>query len=141
MEYFIGALAMLLCAAIIYPTLMFNYNKAKKVSLQYRQSYNFEIISPWVWIAKPQKELVTQSTKHAEENSTRVVLSNNKAYWIINNQLLEADIVDGKVDGNTTKRVDTMSLNDVELNNLSFIVEKLTEGKDNESADPRDEGL
>jgi hypothetical protein len=141
MEYFIGALATLLCAAVIYPVLNFNHQKVKNISLHYRQSYNFEIVSPWAWISRPRKELDTQSTRYAEEHSTRVVLSNDKAYWIINNQLLEADIIDGKVDGNTTKRVDTMALNDVELNNLSFIVEKLTEGKTNEGVDPRDKDL
>jgi hypothetical protein len=141
MDYFIGALATLLCIAMIYPVLQFNHNKVKKIQLYYRQSYNFDIVAPWAWISRPQKELKSQSVNYSEQNSTRVVISNDKAYWIVNNQLLEAEVIEGKVDGNTTKRVDTMALNDVELNNLSFIVEKLTEGKTNEGIDPRDENL
>lgn len=138
MEYFIGALATLLCVAVVYPVLSVNYKKAKDIKVYYRQSYNFSIIAPWAWIGGPRKELNTQSSSWSEKHSTRVVFSNNKAYWIINNELLQADVIEGKVDGESTKRVDTMALNDVELKNLSFIVEKLTEGKANESADPRD---
>lgn len=139
MDYFIGAITTLLCILAVYPFVRAQVNKINKINVQYRQSYNFSLVQPWASISKPQKELVTQATKHHDANSTRVVISNDKAYWIFNNQLLSAEVVDGKVDGNTTQKVDTMALNDVELNNLAFIVDKLTEGTQHESSDSRDE--
>lgn len=139
MDYFIGALTTLLCCLAVYPFVRAQIAKINKINVQYRQSYNFSLVQPWASINTPRKELVTQATKHHDANSTRVVISNHKAYWISNNQLLSAEVIDGKVDGNTTQKVDTMVLNDVELNNLAFIVEKLTEGTQNESSDSRDE--
>lgn len=139
MDYFIGSITTLLCVLAVYPVVRAQLNKINKINVQYRQSYNFSLVQPWASINKPMKELVTQATKHHDANSTRVVISNDKAYWIFNNQLLSADVVDGKVDGNTTQKVDTMTLDEVELDSLAFIVDKLTEGTQHESSDSRDE--
>lgn len=141
MDYFIGAMTTLLCVLAVYPFVRAQINKINKINVQYRQSYNFSLIQPWASISRPRKELITQATKHHDANSTRVVISNDKAYWIFNNQLLSAEVIDGKVDGNTTQKVDTMALNEVELDGLAFIVDKLTEGTQNESSDSRDKDL
>jgi hypothetical protein len=55
------------------------------------------------------------------------------AYWIENDGLHEAVLQDGGVDMETKKKVDIMSMNDVELKKMIFVVEKLTEGKINDS--------
>jgi hypothetical protein len=49
-------------------------------------------------------------------------------YWIVNNTFYVADIVDGNVEENTTRLVDTMTMDKVQLDKIMFIVEKLREG-------------
>ena len=73
------------------------------------------------------KNKPTQSSDYAKKNSIKVMFIQDKAYWIKDNQLYTADVVNGEVDKFTTKEVDTMTMNDVELKNTMFIVEKLTE--------------
>lgn len=138
MEYLLGSLVTLLASSIVYRYVSSQKEYQSRINVQYRQSYNFSLIQPWASLAMPRKDLITQSTKFSDKNSTRVVISNDTAYWIFNNQLLQADVIDGKVDGNTTQTVDTMGLDAVELDNLAFIVDKLTEGKNDEGSNPRD---
>jgi hypothetical protein len=40
----------------------------------------------------------------------KVMVVSNKAYWIKNNALYVADVVEGEVQKETTKEVDTMSM-------------------------------
>lgn len=74
----------------------------------------------------------TQSRKIIEKTQTRIIFSEDKAYWIKNNTFLQADLVDGIVDESTTKVVDTMTMDKVELDKMIFIVQKLTEGISND---------
>lgn len=138
MEYVLGSLVTLICIAAVYPFIRSQVRSTKKINIHYTQSRNFSLVQPWASINRPYKELVTQSTRHHDKTSTRVVISNDKAYWIFNNELLQADVIDGKVDGNTTEKVDTMGMDNVQLDNLVFIVDKLTEGKSNEDPSTRD---
>jgi hypothetical protein len=80
--------------------------------------------------------LATQSRKILEKNQIRIIFSENRAYWIKNNMFLQADLVDGEVDDSTTKVVDTMTMDKVELDKMIFIVQKLTEGITNDGGNP-----
>jgi hypothetical protein len=60
---------------------------------------------------------------------TRVVFVENQAYWIKNNTLFVADMEDDMVDEATTREVDTMAMDKVQLEKVIYIVEALTEGK------------
>lgn len=80
------------------------------------------------------KPFVSQATKHLDSKHLRVFIDFDKAYWIKNNRLYSADVIDGIIIQETEKEVDTMTVNKVELNKLTFIVEKLTEGLDNDSS-------
>ena len=60
---------------------------------------------------------------------TRVVFVENQAYWIKNNTLFVADMDEGMVDEDTTREVDTMGMNKVQLEKVIHIVDALTEGK------------
>jgi hypothetical protein len=61
---------------------------------------------------------------------TRVVFLENQAYWIKNNTLFVADMEEGFVDEQTTREVDTMGMDRVQLEKVIHIVEALTEGKE-----------
>lgn len=134
MEYFIGSIATLI--AFISLSRLFNhYNllEKPKYTIKYSQSYIHEMLGPGLIMTLAPEVRVTQSRKHLETMQTRVVFVNNKAYWISNNTFLEADVVDGVVQQETQRAVDTMSLDKVQLDEMSFIVAKLTEGTTNDS--------
>ena len=97
----------------------------------YRQSHIFEVaMAPY--LVPSQFSKITQSTEHDLKNKIRVVFTDNRAYWIKNNTLYQADLVNGQVDDSTTKVVDTMTMDRVELDKMILIVQKLTEGMQND---------
>ena len=73
--------------------------------------------------------MITQATRHHDTTALRVVIREDLAYWIQNDTLYMADVTEQGVDGNSTRKVDTMALDTVELTNMILIVDKLTEGK------------
>ena len=55
------------------------------------------------------------------------------AYWVKDNIFYEASITNSGVDSATTKVVDTIGMDSVELDKMLFIMDKLREGLDNDS--------
>lgn len=103
--------------------------KRSPIKLQFGQSTKFEL-TKYSYLPAYVKQLrVTQSYKHRENNQTKVMVVNNKAYWIQDGGLHAADIVDGVLDQNSTKRVDTMTMDDVELKQIIYVIDQLNEGK------------
>jgi hypothetical protein len=75
----------------------------------------------------------TQSKNHSKNNTMRVLFVSDKAYWIKDNGFYTADVIDGMVDEESTTMVDIMTMSGVQLKEMSFIVDKLTEGIDDEN--------
>lgn len=132
MEYLFGTIATLLTLLFLRHSLREDkLPKIKKIS--YRQSNVFEIVRPYVDFGLgPIVVRETQAIRHEKESSLRVLFIENRAYWIKDNSLLVSEVIDGQIDGENAKIVDTMSLNKVELEQIVFIVEKLTEGTKND---------
>jgi TRAP-type mannitol/chloroaromatic compound transport system permease small subunit len=106
----------------------------KNFKIKYTQSHIFELMPLEIHLAANRKqERTSQSTEHFKKSISRVVFYENSAYWIAKNGLVRADIVDGVVRDETTKIVDTIGMDKVQLNNIEFIVEKLTEGNENDN--------
>jgi hypothetical protein len=137
MEYFLGSLITLLIMSY------FGRRSAKMLStpikkIKYSQSYIDSLISQKIleeFLPKPQKK--TQSLQHSKKSEIRVIVIEGEAYWIVEQTLYVAKLVDGVVDDETTKRVDTMTMDTVQLEKTQFIVQKLTEGRGNDSGYPR----
>lgn len=136
MEYLIGSVTTLaICLSVYYFAV-----KAKKevstIRLFRTQSTFYELLGPVFAISSffydNQSMPETQATRYVEKNTTKVLFTESKAYWISNNCFYQADIIDGEVDQNEATPVDIMALDDVQLKEMSFIVEKLTEGSNNE---------
>lgn len=70
----------------------------------------------------------TQSTDYVSKHSVKAIVVDDSMYWIANNAFYVADIVDGNVEENTTRLVDTMTMDKVQLDKMMFIVDKLREG-------------
>ena len=52
----------------------------------------------------------------------------NQAYWIKDNVFYTADMaMNGNVDKDTTRTVDTMTMNKVQLDKMMFIIDRLRE--------------
>ncbi len=68
----------------------------------------------------------------------RIAILDGTAYWISNNSVMMASIDEnGFVDKESAKPIDTMGMDRVELDKLSFIVERLTEGNNDDSGNTR----
>lgn len=74
----------------------------------------------------------TQATEYEDKMHVKVVLTDRQAYWIRNNTLFVAEQTDGIIEKETTRPVDTMSMDKVELDKTAIIVQALTEGGEND---------
>jgi hypothetical protein len=138
MDFILGAALSMLCTFVTYKFLM-PYVKNRKVELFYRQSDVFETIKPALPILNELREIPeTQASKYFDSKYTvKVMMFENQAYWIKDNSVFVADIVDGNVDKSGAKVIDTMAMDKVQLDRLSFIVETLTKGRSNDSGNSR----
>lgn len=71
-----------------------------------------------------------------QETSIRFLTMEGKAYWIQDSKVYVSELIDGdlsSINESSTKVVDMMALDKVELDKMVFIVETLTEGLANDS--------
>ena len=78
-----------------------------------------------------------QSTVYDSKVNIKVIIMDEQAYWIKDNVFYTADMDGDYVDKDTTRRVDTMAMNTVQLDKMMFIVDKLREGNLNDSGGTR----
>jgi putative cell wall-binding protein len=129
MEYILGAIITL--GTVAFVSNRFNKSKAMKVSVnvRYSQSRAFELMKPLnifsQMLEMAQNPMITQTTKHNDSMHVKVVIADNEAYWISNNKFYVADVRDKMVVQESTREVDTMAMDDVELKKISEIVEIL----------------
>jgi len=126
MDYIIGFLSALIFMYAIVKIqdrydILFERLKLVKSS----QSRNHELINKH--IALKNKKPSRQSTNHEQNTNIRVIVMDNQAYWIKDNVFYTADILRGNVDKETTRRVDTMTMDKVQLDKMIFIIDKLKE--------------
>lgn len=108
----------------------------------YTQSHVHSLVSSKIAsLIMPPEPPKTQSRDLLSKNQIRVVFADNQAYWIKDSIFYQADVINGEIDNSTTKIVDTMAMDKVELDKMFFIVQKLTEGKQNDGGNPGVKGL
>jgi len=134
MEYFLGCLFTLTMIYVVVGLLRQPKNKIINSIVVHTQSKLHEMVKDFILINT--KPLKTQATEYFESKHILVVRNENNVYWIQDNVFYVADIVNGQVAEETKKRVDTSNMNKVELDKISFIVDKLTEGKRYDSGNP-----
>jgi hypothetical protein len=146
MEYFIGSVLTLATVSVCNILLFKNKNKNKKVSLevQFRQSRLHELLKPveairYLVEAIGKPPTPTQSRKHQASQHVKVVMSETEAYWVANNIFYVADVKDNLIVQETTREVDTMVMDEVQLKKIIEIVEML--GDINDSSGPRGKGI
>lgn len=126
MEYLLGSLVTLFSVFIL-NKMITEKSKKGKVNFEITQSYLFKLLGDYndKMLTKSLPE--TQAYKHVKNQYVRIMIVEDRAYWIRNNQLYVAKFEDGNIDSDSTKEVDTMSMSPVELEQTMFIVEKLSE--------------
>jgi hypothetical protein len=134
MEYLIGALVTTAIFIVVGRMLRFNIKEAKDLKITYSQSHIYSLILPFIpsnsEMSIPKK---SQSNNHYNNIYIRTIIYENKAYWIKESNFFVADLVNGEIDKASQKQVDTLSMDKVQLDKMMFIIDKLMEGKDNDS--------
>ena len=77
--------------------------------------------------ALKKKPTKTQSTEFMENKLSRILFTENQAYWISDNAVYKANVIQNEIDKNTIEKVDIMTMDKVELDKMIFIIDKLTE--------------
>ena len=137
MEYFIGSLTTMLLAVFVKKYLIkHDLVGFKRLGVIYSQSQIFNILKPFIPIANSLVPLPnTQSRDYEKKMTVKVVMTEGQAYWIRDNTVYTADIAeDYSVQNETTRIVDIMSMDKVQLDKIIFIVDKLTEGSKNDGS-------
>lgn len=140
MKYFIGYFFALSLFYVItklqeYYNIFNQFDRRKFMPNQSRKhqiNYLFKLHDE---IKKPEKQ--TQSKMHSSKTNIRVIVMEDQAYWIKDNIFYTADILGDGVDKETTRRVDTMVMNKVQLDKMMFIIDRLREGNSNDSGSTR----
>jgi lipopolysaccharide export LptBFGC system permease protein LptF len=129
MEYIIGFLSAIVF--VYFLVRIQNKYDVLKVRLKFSkatQSRNHYLFERDVYVVQnKKKEVNRQSTKHDKNVNIRVIIMDNQAYWIKDNVFYTAELNHGIVDKETTKEVDTMTMNKVQLDKMIFIIDRLRE--------------
>ena len=138
MEYFLGSAITMI--AMFITTRLISFNKvSNKIDIpRYSQSHIHMLILPLLpEIKKYKKKMVTQSSKHEEKTNIRVVILDNKAYFVSNGTFYCADMNGTEIDKSSATLVDTIGMDKVQLDKMLFIMDQLRDGKKNDSGDSR----
>ena len=129
-EYFVGAFCAIAVWAVASRTLQKQLPTLKIKKVVYRQSHLFEIIKPVIpFMPIPITKLNTQASKDKESHMMRFLVLHGKAYWIDRNAVYSADMTESGIDEDSKIAIDTTHMDDVQLKEIEFIVDKLNEGK------------
>lgn len=132
MEYLLGSLITLL--SLIFLNIKINRDIGPRLPVPlFSQSRKFDLVK--IYFIKKSND--TQSFNDKRKSSHRALVYGDAVYWIEDGYLVTADFIDGQIDRDSKKRVDTHNLDKVELDRVIFIVEKLTEGDNNDSGNSR----
>jgi archaellin len=112
-------------------------NKKRNISFNkvlYRQSDMHNILKEFFFKDIFDDKVVSSQSKiWKEKQTTKVVIIDQKAYWVSNNMFYIGDTVDGKVRPETGKPLDTTKMSKKEIDKMLFILDNLKNGKLNDS--------
>ena len=132
MEYLIGSFVTL-ASVLVLNRLMLKHSPVKKVVANNTQSQLYKILAEISMNTIEKEDRPTQSSDYMHKTHLKIMIVDKKAYWIKENQLYIADYNRNGIVEETVKEVDTIGMDAVELKHTMFVVEKLTEGKNNDN--------
>ena len=129
LEYFLGSFLTVMTAILLYKKNNVFY---KQSNIKMSQSRTAMLFKPFVK-KEPKKQKERQSEIHNKKINIRVLIMDDRAFWIKNNIVYSAQVENNEVIKNSAVEVDMMTLNKVELDKMLFIIDKLNERQDNDS--------
>lgn len=100
----------------------------KEIKIHQSQSRSFSLLLPIMQPLLQYEDLDTQATRFYDSNMLRILYFKDKAYWIKDNAVYCAPVQDGLVAENSEEKLDIINMDKVELEEMIFIIETLTEG-------------
>jgi hypothetical protein len=79
-------------------------------------------------------KVFSQARKHVRDNSVKVLMMEDNAYWVHNNMFYVADTVDGFVNQETVRPVDTNNMSKRDIDKMLFILDSLRDGNSDDSS-------
>ena len=111
--------------------------------IRYRQSNIYEMVKdviPKEMFDKP--KVITQSQKHVQKNMLKVVITEGRAYWILDNVFYTANAINGRVDESTVEPLDIQNLSKKDLSKMLSILDDLRKGMEsNDSGSTGNNGV
>lgn len=134
MEYLIGSLTTFIIVNLMSKYMLRNKDLKQKTRLTYQQSHIFELVKPLLPDIKSLKpERKSQSVNHENKTNVKVIIMGNQAFWIKDNMFYTADMEGHLINKESTRRVDTMAMDKVELDKMLFIMDQLRDRTINDS--------
>jgi hypothetical protein len=108
----------------------------------YRQSDIHRLLKYFFSIRLPNNEgPSSQLTKRKEKSMIKVIFVDNQAYWVSENTFFVAESVNGEIQRQTARPVNTNGLSKVDLDKMLFILDSLKNGSKNDSGSSGNERL
>jgi hypothetical protein len=67
----------------------------------------------------------SQSRNYVSEKMIRIIAIDDRAYWVKDNKFFSANLIDGKIDHDTTQEVNTISMSQKDVDKMLFILDRL----------------
>ena len=133
MQYFLAIGLTLLSAWSIIRLSGYKVSKTL-TNIKYSQSDIHESIRKFVPKKLNNKEKIeSQSAKHAANTMIKIIVIDNKAYWVKDNIFYFSDTSNGDVVGSTAEPVDISTMSKKDINKMLFILDNLRKGIQNDS--------
>ena len=87
------------------------------------------------------KDRSSQLTRRQEKSRIKVIVIDEKAYWVSDNVFYVADAVEGNPIPETAQPLDTKQMSNREINKMLFILDNLKNGKSDDSGSTGNERI
>lgn len=125
----------------VFSSILIVMNKKEKKSFNkklYRQTDMHNMLKEFFFKDIFDNNVVSSQSKIWKDNkTTKVVIIDQKAYWVSNNMFYVGDTNNGKVRPETGKPLDTSKMSQKEVKKMLFILDNLKGGNKNDSSGAR----
>lgn len=77
---------------------------------------------------------LSQARKHLNKNTVKVLIIEDNAYWVHDNMFYVADTLDGLVNPETVRPIDTNNMSNRDIDKMLFILDSLKNGNSDDSS-------
>jgi hypothetical protein len=125
-----------LTTVALYTIINLAVKKGKKyfIKVIYTQSSIHQIVKHFIpndLFDLPKTE--SQAIKHVKNNTVKVIIIEDQAYWVHDNNFYVADTDDGFVNSETVRPIDTNNMSKRDIDKMLFILDSLKNGNSDDS--------